>query len=89
MTDLIKVAITLAVASIVSAFLISGRFTVVANRQGDNAIIYMVDRFTGHARLCLPNICRAIPEQRELTDAEVFGSPPVKGPWLDYQKKSN
>jgi hypothetical protein len=62
-----------ATAFVIAAGLSSGRYTVASITRGNElGYIFVVDRFTGTARLCAPTFCRYLPmEQRELSDAEV------------------
>jgi hypothetical protein len=80
MSDLAKAALILAVGAVIAAFIVGGRFSIAATRQGDYAVIFVVDRFSGATRICAAAVCREVAER---------AGPQTKQtpPWEDYQKK--
>jgi len=59
MSDGLKIAVVLGLAAILTAFLIGGRYTIVASATGPVGGAYVVDRFTGSIRFCVPGNCMA------------------------------
>lgn len=55
----------LAIALILSAFLIGGRYSIAGVGAGTNGVSFtiMIDRFTGAAWWCVPSACKPVPHQ--------------------------
>ena len=67
MSDRLIVALIIGASIIVGAGLWGGRYSTSSMPQGG---VYVVDRFTGDVRLCVPDKCRPVlsQEERELSD---------------------
>jgi hypothetical protein len=66
-SDKIIAALIVAASLVVGAGLWGGRYSTTAMPQGG---VYVVDRFTGDVRFCVPDNCRPVlsQEERELSD---------------------
>ena len=59
MSEALKIALVFSIATMISAFLIGGRYTAVAGPRGNDVpLVYVVDRFTGNVGFCNGAVCR-------------------------------